>query len=148
MTGCYICEKNADVAALQVWEQIHIDDAWRLTHAFDASLPGWLILVPQRHVEGLHELTSEEAEGLGRLLRAASVALIDATGCERTYVILFAEAEGFFHLHFHIVPRHSELTPAHRGPGVFAYLGAPQEQRVPEKDRAILALRLQRALDR
>ncbi|HVE96545.1 MAG TPA: hypothetical protein VNA67_06130 [Pseudonocardiaceae bacterium] len=40
------------------------------------------------------------------------------------------------------------LPSAHRGPGVFAYLGVPPERRVLEKDRAVLALRLQRALDR
>jgi diadenosine tetraphosphate (Ap4A) HIT family hydrolase len=148
VTDCYICEKNSTGAALKAWEQVYVDDGWRLTLAFDASLPGWLVLVPRRHLEGLHELTGTEAEGLGRLLRAASAALVDVTRCVHTYVMLFAEAEGFSHLHFHIVPRHSELAPAHRGPRVFAYLGAPPEEQLHEKDRNALATELRAAMTR
>lgn len=117
----------------------------RLTLAFDTSLPGWLVLVPLRHVEGLHELTEEEAASVGHL-RASSAALVEVTGCLTTYVMLFAEAEGFRHLHVHIVPRHRDLPTERRGPGVVAYLGAPPEQQLPEAGRERLAARLRQAL--
>jgi diadenosine tetraphosphate (Ap4A) HIT family hydrolase len=56
-------------------------------------------------VTALHELTAEEAAGLGPLLRGLSAALGRVVGCTKTYVMLFAEAEGFAHAHFHVVPR-------------------------------------------
>jgi diadenosine tetraphosphate (Ap4A) HIT family hydrolase len=130
------------------WEQVYVDDRWRVTLAFDTSLPGWLVLVPGRHVEGLHHLDKDEAEDLGRLLREASAALVEATGCERTYVMLFAEKDGFSHLHLHIVPRHADLPVENRGPGVFAYLGVAEAQQLPEEDRNLLAARLSEALRR
>ncbi|MGI3786628.1 MAG: hypothetical protein ACRYG2_38275 [Janthinobacterium lividum] len=63
-------------------------------------------------------------------------------------MMLFAEAEGFNHLHLHIVPRHSDLSLERQGPGVFAYLGSPEAQRVPEDERDALASRLREALIR
>ena len=148
MENCYACDRNADAADLQPWERIHVSEYWRLTLAFNASLPGWLVLLPLRHVEGLHELDTAEAEEMGRLLRAASAALIEVTDCLKTYVMLFAEAEGFSHLHLHVVPRNADLPAERRGPAVFAYLGAPPDQRVPESDRDLLAARLREALPR
>jgi diadenosine tetraphosphate (Ap4A) HIT family hydrolase len=143
---CYVCRRNRADDDRRPWEQVYVDDRWRLTLAFDTSLPGWLVLVPVRHVEGLHELDHDEAEGMGRLLRQASTALVEATGCERTYVMLFAEKDGFSHLHLHIVPRHEDLPVEHRGPAVFAYLGVPEPEQLPEEDRDLLAARLREAL--
>jgi len=80
------------------------------------------VLVPGRHVEGLHHLDHDEAEGLGRLLRRASAAVVEVTGCQRTYVMLFGKLESFNHLHVHIVPRYEDLPVEHRRLAVFAYL--------------------------
>jgi diadenosine tetraphosphate (Ap4A) HIT family hydrolase len=52
------------------------------------------------------------------------------TGCTKTYVVQFAEAEGFAHVHFHIVPRMADLRPEHRGPGIFELLLRPEQERV------------------
>ena len=56
--------------------------------------PGWLVVVPRRHVIALDELTAEEAAGLGPLLRALTAAMRAVLGCGRSYVALFAESEG------------------------------------------------------
>ena len=77
---------------------------WRVAHAFGTSLPGWLVVVPRRHVIALDELTAGEAADLGPLLRALTAAMRAVLGCGKTYVALFAEAEGFEHVHFHVVP--------------------------------------------
>ena len=61
--------------------------------------------MPRRHVEGLDALTRAEAVEMGVLLHDASAALVEVTGCQRTYVMLFAETEGYAHLHLHVVPR-------------------------------------------
>jgi diadenosine tetraphosphate (Ap4A) HIT family hydrolase len=67
-------------------------------------------------------MTAQEADALGRLIRDASVALKRTTHCEKTYVMMFAEAEGFSHVHFHLVPRMSDLPEEREGPRIFAYL--------------------------
>jgi hypothetical protein len=54
------------------------------------------------------------------------------TGCEKTYVALFAEAEGFRHVHFHVTPRHADLDRGLRGPRVFGLLGGDVSQHVPD----------------
>lgn len=63
----------------------------RLRHV----LPGWLVLLPRRHVVALDEMATDAAAELGPLLRAANSALREVLGCQKTYVALFAEAEGF-----------------------------------------------------
>jgi hypothetical protein len=54
------------------------------------------VIVPTGHVEALDELTTAEAETLGRLLRDSSVALKSVTlksvtQCRKTYVLHFAK---------------------------------------------------------
>lgn len=115
---------------------------WRVALDFNSSLEGWLVLAPLRHVESLAELTADEATGLGGLLRNASVALEAVTGCLKTYVMLFAEADGFAHLHVHVVARMPDQPADRRGPAVFGHLhdGQPlTEQRRDEICEALLA---------
>jgi diadenosine tetraphosphate (Ap4A) HIT family hydrolase len=71
-----------------------------------------------------HDLTAGEAVDLGPLLSAVSSALRDVAGRRKTYVALFAEAEGFQHIHFHIIPRQPALEADLRGPRVFGLLCA------------------------
>jgi diadenosine tetraphosphate (Ap4A) HIT family hydrolase len=44
---------------------------------------------------------------------------------------LFAEADGFEHVHFHVVPRSPAMDPALRGPRVFGHLGGDPAGHVP-----------------
>ena len=143
---CRVCAVEG-APGLPLRERVHVDEHWRLATAFDSALPGWLVLLPRRHVEGLHELTAEESAELGHLLRAASAALVEVTGCLKTYVALFAEAEGFSHLHVHVVPRPADLPPGRRGPRVFGYLGAGTDA-VPDAQRDLLVGQLAPALAR
>ena len=137
MDSCYACEHD-DPATTDLSERVYVDDTWRLALAFNSSLPGWMCLVPRRHLEGLVDLTDSEAAAMGRILRAASVALVETTQCATTYVALFAEQEGFAHLHLHIVPRPVDLPPDRRGPAVFGYLGAdPGELPGPDERLAL-----------
>ena len=119
-TRCYACEQSGPDAPFR--ERFVREAGWRVAHDFNSSLEGWLILAPLRHVHALDELTEEEAIALGKLLRRASIALKSVTGCEKTYVMLFAEAEGFAHLHVHVVPRMPDQPDDRRGPDVFGYL--------------------------
>ncbi len=71
---------------------------------------------------------------LGLLARKASIALQAVTGCTKTYLMLFAEAEGFGHLHVHVVPRMPDFEPEVLGPRVFAYLTDDESSWIPEGD--------------
>jgi diadenosine tetraphosphate (Ap4A) HIT family hydrolase len=113
-----------------VRERVAVDDCWRVAHAVDTALPGWLVLVPRRHVVAIADLTDAEAASLGSWQVRLSRALHAVTGCTKTYVVQFAEAEGFQHVHFHVVPRMPDLAAERRGPGVFALLGVPEDHRV------------------
>ncbi|MGP3977975.1 HIT family protein [Streptomyces sp. 8N114] len=129
-TSCYTCAQEARFDDLPLRERIVVDQHWRVAHAFDTALPGWLVLVPRRHVTAIHELTDAEAETLGMWQVRLSRALRDVTGCVKTYVAQFAEVEGFAHVHFHVVPRMSDLPQELRGPRVFGLLRQPERQQV------------------
>jgi diadenosine tetraphosphate (Ap4A) HIT family hydrolase len=135
---CYACSQSA-LLDLPVRERVRVMPGWRIAHDFNTSLPGWLIVVPTRHVESLDELTTEEAETMGLLLRQASAALKKVTGCRKTYVMMFAEKAGFTHVHFHVVPRMDDIPDDRVGPGVFAYL---QETPLSEHRRDELAVEI------
>ncbi|MFE6911735.1 HIT family protein [Streptomyces erythrochromogenes] len=142
---CYSCGKEAEAesSGLPPRECVAQDRHWRVAHALNTALPGWLVLLPRRHVTAVHDLTDAEASTLGVWQVRLSRALQSVTGCAKTYVVQFAEAEGFAHVHFHIVPRMADLPPEHRGPGVFELLRRPERERVTaeQADRMALALR-------
>jgi hypothetical protein len=80
-TECLSCVQDAR-ADLPPRERLHVGPRWRVAHAFGTSLPGWLVMLPRRHVTALDQLTAEEAADLGPLLR--SLARIEvADGPER-----------------------------------------------------------------
>ncbi len=134
MSGdCFSCRENA-IAIPQPRQQVLRTAHWRVAHAFDTDLPGWLVLLPLRHVTALAELQPGEAAELGPLLRALSVALREVLGSVKSYVMLFAEAEGFAHLHFHVVPRMADQPEQERGPRILARLGRPPGERMSDED--------------
>ncbi|MFH9616859.1 HIT family protein [Streptomyces pratensis] len=140
---CYACDKEAQFDTLPPRERVVHDRYWRVAHAFDTAVPGWLVLLPRRHVTAVHDLTDAEASSLGSWQVGLSRALREVTGCDKTYVVQFAEAEGFAHVHFHIVPRTADLPQERRGPGIFGLRRAPESERVTaeQADRTALALR-------
>ncbi|MFD8568853.1 HIT family protein [Streptomyces sp. NPDC057694] len=140
---CYACANEARFDDLPPRERVAHDAHWRVAHSFTSALPGWLVLLPRRHVTAVHDLSDAEATTLGGWQVGVSRALRAVTGCAKTYVVQFAEAEGFAHVHFHIVPRQAGLSAARRGPGVFELLHRPTRERVSaqEADRLALALR-------
>lgn len=147
LDDCFSCRNTADPAAPdreRVWRTEH----WRVAHATDAALPGWLVLLPVEHVTSLDQLAPEAAAELGGLLRALTEALIRVTGCVKTYVMLLAEAEGFSHLHFHVVPRVADLPDELRGPRIFALLGADADHRVPDAQQDGMARSIRGTLQR
>jgi diadenosine tetraphosphate (Ap4A) HIT family hydrolase len=128
---------EANLDALEFVERLHVGAHWRVSHAW-SSLPGWLVVSLRRHAVALHELTAEEAADIGRIAHTASVALEELVGCQKTYVMLFAEHPDF-HLHFHVVPRMPWFTPDDLAGNVFRFVNVPEEEQVPLAERERLA---------
>jgi diadenosine tetraphosphate (Ap4A) HIT family hydrolase len=141
-TDCYSCQGNADIDRLPLRERVAADELWRVAHAFNSTLPGWLVLLPRRHVTAIADLTDAEAASLGTWQVRLSRALHAVTGCTKTYVAQFAEAEGFAHVHFHVVPRTATLAHENRGPRVFGLLGNTDRPQVDEATRDQIAVKL------
>lgn len=141
--GCYACDHTVRVD-LPPREAIVRTSGWRVAHAFNATLPGWLVLDAARHVEAIADLTDAEGAELGVLLHRLSKALHAVTGCVKTYVMQFSEADGFAHLHVHLVPRMADQPPEHKGPRVFGYLqdGEAPHGVVPAQEQDRLALEI------
>jgi diadenosine tetraphosphate (Ap4A) HIT family hydrolase len=122
-------------------------DHWRVAHAFNSTLRGWLVLNPTSHITSVTQLTPAAADELGGLVRRLAIALEQVTGCVKTYVMQFSEQEGFAHLHVHLVPRLADLPADRRGPRVFAYLAADEADWLTEAERDAIALAVRSAVD-
>lgn len=138
--ACYSCT-SADIDG-PPRENVARTEHWRVAHTFNSSLPGWLVIVPLSHVESFAELSPAAMSELGPLIGATSRALRSEVGCAKTYVMQFSEAEGFHHLHVHVVPRMPDLPPEHRGPQVFHYLSRPESEWLPPDEMDVVAARL------
>ncbi len=143
---CYSCAGNAGLENLPPRERIAVDKYWRVAHAFGSAVPGWLVLLPRRHIISIAELTGPEAASLGTWQVRLSRALHTVLGCQKTYVAQFAEAEGFAHVHFHIVPRAADLASEFRGPRIFQLLGPSAPPHVGEQRMDEIAVELAREL--
>ncbi|MGH3504099.1 MAG: HIT family protein [Nocardioidaceae bacterium] len=145
MPGCFCCDQQVQEDPPPREDVVHTDH-WRVAHAFNSTLPGWLVVLPTRHVTSFAELSPEAAGELGGLVRRLSTGLETVTGCVKTYLMQFSEAEGFSHLHLHLVPRLPDQPEDARGPGVFVYLSDDEAQWLAETERDTIALSLRAAL--
>jgi diadenosine tetraphosphate (Ap4A) HIT family hydrolase len=134
MINCKSCQMLSlrDSGDAPLWDNIYRAAHWDLVHNYNTSLPGWLALVARRHVATIAELTPAEAVELGRLLPLVSQALQQVVGCQKTYVVQFADHPDHPHVHFHVIPITADLPAEKRGPGVFSHLGAAEEERVSQ----------------
>jgi diadenosine tetraphosphate (Ap4A) HIT family hydrolase len=107
---------------------------WYVEHAYPCGLKGWLVLVLKRHVEALHELSMAEFLELAELQAMSARLLREVLGCEKEYMMCFAEAEGFAHIHFHVVAKAPGLPEELRGPRIFAMLKVGEEGAVPREE--------------
>lgn len=146
MTDCVTCDLTAIRHQEPLCEHIFETEHWRVVHAFNTSLPGWLVVVSMRHVASFADLTEEEALSFGPFLHNVSRALQELTGAVKTYTILFAEHPEHPHVHFHVVPRMGDMPDDKRSLRVFDYLGVPEAETVPLETRNALAARLQTLL--
>jgi diadenosine tetraphosphate (Ap4A) HIT family hydrolase len=148
MKSCQTCEliRRRDAGTAALWDSISRTPYWDVAHAFNTSLPGWIVVVARRHVEAIDQLTEAEAIELGSLLQRVSVALREATGCVKTYVMQFAEADGHAHVHFHVVPRMANQPEERRSTNIFGYLGVSDDERLSDATMNEVAQQIQHSL--
>jgi diadenosine tetraphosphate (Ap4A) HIT family hydrolase len=146
LPGCFSCDQQAKVSLPPRDDVVHTEH-WRVAHAFNSTLPGWLVVLPARHVTSFTQLTAVAADELGGLVSRLSAALESVTGCVKTYLMQFSEAEGFSHLHLHLVPRQRDHPEDARGPKVFTYLTDDEAQWMPTTERDSIALAIRAALE-
>lgn len=148
MNNCKTCQlvKLRDSGDAPLWNCIVRTTFFDVVHAFNTSLPGWIVLVTRRHISAIDELREEEAIELGILIRKVSVELKVILNCTKTYVMQFAEQPGHSHVHFHVVPRMPDLADENRGANIFNYLGVATESRVPETKMNEIAEKLRNGI--
>jgi diadenosine tetraphosphate (Ap4A) HIT family hydrolase len=80
-------------------------------HTGQYTDPGELIVKTRRHCESLAELTRDEADSLGPVLRSAVQALERVVVAERVYAVSFNER--LRHVHFLLLPRTKDMPRGH-----------------------------------
>lgn len=132
--SCTTCEliERRDAGNAPPWDCITRTPGWDVVHAFGTAIEGWTVLVVRRHITAVADLTDGEAGELGHLVRSVSRGIQEIIGCEKTYVVQFAEAAQHSHVHFHVIPRDRDLPGPLRGPGIFGLLGVPADECVTE----------------
>jgi diadenosine tetraphosphate (Ap4A) HIT family hydrolase len=119
---CLSCRGLAGAPRISPGPPIYIGTHWQVEHAYPSKLVGWLVIVLRRHAIALHELTSAEFAEFGSVLEMTVRALHGALGPAKEYAACYAEARGFEHIHFHVVPRAREMPEELMGAGSFDLL--------------------------
>lgn len=104
---------------------------WIVDHAYPTTHLGWLVIVPKRHVEALHELSREEFQELAEIQYRLVQVMSTEPGVQKEYMMCFAEGEGFQHVHVHMVPKPDDLPVEVKGPRIFARLEVDEEHALP-----------------
>ena len=127
---CLSCKGLEGAPRISPGPPIHVGRWWQVEHAYPSKLAGWLVIVLRRHATALHELTNEEFAELGPLLERTVRLLHETLGSAKEYVACYAEAHGFEHIHFHVVPRAADLPEQFRGAGSFDLIRVPVKEAV------------------
>ena len=131
---CLTCLNLSEERRISPGPFIYKGTHWVVDHAYPTTHLGWLVVLPRRHVEALHELTREEFQELAEIeYRLVQVMRMDSA-VQKEYLMCFAEGEGFHHVHFHVVPKPADLPAELKGPRVFAFLTVDKEHAIPAQE--------------
>lgn len=131
--SCNTCASNSGEKRISPGPTIYEGVFWLVEHAYPTKLKGWLVITTKKHVESLHELSSEAFHELGLLMGKTTKILHEVLDSEKEYAMCLGEIEGFHHIHFHIVPKSAYLPEEYKGSKIFAMLKIPREEAVPEE---------------
>jgi diadenosine tetraphosphate (Ap4A) HIT family hydrolase len=109
--SCHICQLGAGASQART---VFRDEDW--TAASPVAVPGWVMLFPNRHEEGVWELTDAEAKRFGPLVLSLSKALRRV--CEPECIYVMYAGETARHFHAMLMPRGADVPAEWRGPGL------------------------------
>jgi diadenosine tetraphosphate (Ap4A) HIT family hydrolase len=115
-------------------------------HAYPVKAKGWLVIVLKRHVESLHELSSEEFIEFSKIQSRVIRLLYKELNCEKEYVSCYAEKEHYRHIHFHIFAKPYDLPIELRGAKSFAFINATEAEAIPKEEIIALCNRLKESI--
>jgi len=100
--------------------RIYATDHWAVEHCIGPLGVGTLIVKPLRHCLHVWELTHEEAQELGPLLKLVAATIHALVEPDQVYVCLWSHA-GWTpgHVHFVVQPSWNDLAGEHDRPGPF-----------------------------
>lgn len=116
---CKSCESFLGKISLTPIPTIFESDCWRVQHIDNTSIKGWLVVALKRHAAALHELSDQEWEELGELQKVIVRGLHSILKTQKEYILQLAEANGFNHVHFHLVPVMEDMSRELRGANIF-----------------------------
>ena len=109
METCFLCHKHKGLEPAPPGRYIYEDEYWMVCHAPGKLGPlGTLFIESKRHFLDYAEMTDEESDSLGRVLKKAYQALRMNLDIERIYQL--ATMEGQPHFHCWIVPRGKDIS--------------------------------------
>jgi diadenosine tetraphosphate (Ap4A) HIT family hydrolase len=131
---CWVCRSSSGEQRISPGQTIYAGDYWLVEHAYPVSRSGWLVIVLKRHVEALHELTSEEFVELGAIQSRASTLLHETLHSQKEYVSCYAEREHFHHIHFHVFAKPHDLPDELLGGGSFAIINVSEQDALSREE--------------
>ncbi len=103
LKNCESCMSNNGTNRISPSKPIYEGKYWLVEHAYPSGLLGWLVILPKRHVEAIHELTDLENREFGRIYPKVIEALHRITKSKKEYVFQIAKGSGFKHVHYHVI---------------------------------------------
>lgn len=120
--SCAICRRLHETAS----EPAFANELWQVQEiGGPCVLPGWMLLISQRHVSGPAAFDDREAASFGPTLRQLQRVLLEVTGALRIYTAALGESSP--HFHCHMVPRYRVMPKEAKGWAVFDLQRAAQE---------------------
>jgi len=127
---------------------LHEGRYWRLSHAYPASMPGWLILQAKTHQTALHLMTLDEYLELGLILDCATKALQELTRCEKQHCVSVGDGMYGNHVTFHIIPRREGASVEYDDFSLlFACLSPNEQTCLSRDDVALFCLKFAKILE-
>jgi len=132
--SCFICNKHSGTTNQPPGGYIYEDDHWMICHfPAEQSVLGQLVIESKRHFLDFSEMTDEEANSYGYVVKKIYTILKQITDAERIYSMV--TIDGVPHFHTHFIPRMSHSVT--KG---MAYIA--QEKSCDEKEAIDIALKL------
>ena len=128
---CLTCRNISGEQRISPGPFLHEGAYWLVDHAYPTSHLGWLVILLKRHAEALHDLSRTEFAELAEIQYKLAQVTHQDSHVQKEYMMLFAEAQGFSHIHIHFVPKPENLPARLKGPAIFKKLKVTKARAVP-----------------